>query len=162
MKTHLNPIGTTDTWITPQYITDQLSTFDLDPCAHTDMPWQHAKKQYTINEDGLTSDWFGRVWLNPPFNRYQIGAWMEKMSYHKKGLMLISAATETARFKKFVWGKAHSILFMDHRPYFCDPEGNKGKANCGQSMCIVSYSEQDTKILRGSGLGFTLKIQTLS
>lgn len=158
MKQHYKAIGQTDTWITPKYITEALGEFDLDPCAHTEMPWTHAKQNFTVNENGLTQKWFGRVWLNPPFNQYQIANWMEKMSQHKNGIMLISAACETKRFYDHVWSKAHSILFMDHRPYFHLPNGSRGKANSGQTMCLIAYDEQNTQSLVKSKLGFVVHI----
>jgi len=60
MKQHLSTIGKTDTWITPKYITEALGHFDLDPCAHIKMPFHHACNSYTIHDDGLSKDWFGR------------------------------------------------------------------------------------------------------
>lgn len=157
MKTHYKTVGDTDNWITPKYITDALGVFDLDPCAHTQMPWFHAKKSYTILDDGLTQDWIGRVWLNPPFNQYIIGAWMEKMSEHKNGVMLISAACETKRFKKHVWNKATGICFLDHRPHFRLPNGEKAITNSGQTMCLISYDEKNLQSMIDSKLGFVVK-----
>ncbi|MCO6358542.1 phage N-6-adenine-methyltransferase [Roseivirga pacifica] len=163
MKSHLSTVGKTDTWITPKYITDSLGEFDLDPCAHTEMPWFHAKKSYTIDDDGLSKIWEGRVFLNPPFNRYVIDSWFKKFSEHGNGVMLVSAALETDRFKKYIFGKASGILFMNHRPQFCHPDGQKAKANSGQTMCLVSFGSQNLKALIDSGLGvpFT-EIQSLN
>lgn len=158
VKSHYKAVGTTDTWITPKYITDALGRFDLDPCAHTKMPWTHATTNYTIKDDGLKMSWGGaRVWLNPPFNQYKIAEWMKRMSEHKNGIMLISAALETQRFYDHVWGKATGILAMDHRPYFCLPNGKRGKANSGQSMCLISYDEQNLQYLIDSKLGVVLR-----
>jgi len=41
--------------------------FDLDPAAGCE-PTQIATERYTKEDDGLTSPWFGDVWLNPPFS----------------------------------------------------------------------------------------------
>lgn len=157
MKKHLKAIGTTDTWITPKYITEALGEFDLDPCAHTEMPWQHANKCYTVDDDGLSSTWFGRVWLNPPFNQYQLPLWMAKMAKHKNGIMFISAALETKRFKDYVWGgKAIGVLALDYRPYFHLPDGSRGRANSGQTMCLIAYDEENWQCLLNSALGVPL------
>jgi len=43
-----------------------LGGFDLDPAAGCE-PTQIAEERYTPEDDGLTSPWFGTVWLNPPF-----------------------------------------------------------------------------------------------
>lgn len=152
----MKAIGHTDTWITPKYITDALGEFDLDPCAHTDMPWSHAKKEYTVNDDGLAQEWKGRVWLNPPFNRYKKEAWIEKMKDHKNGIMLIPATMETSIFQKHVWDDAKGILFLDHRPYFCKADGNKGSTNSGQTMCLIAYDEFNFDALVRSKLGLVM------
>lgn len=157
MKLHFSAVGKTDSWITPKYITEVLGLFDLDPCAHTEMPWSHARVNYTINDDGLNKEWFGRVWLNPPFDQRAITPWFKKMSEHKKGIMLVSAAFETNRFKTYVWGKNKGILLLNHRPYFCLPSGKKGKANSGQTMCLIAYTDYDLQILLKSGLGYPVK-----
>ena len=58
--------NTTDEWYTPKEIIDALGKFDLDPCAPVKPLWQTAETMYNKNHDGLTKDWVGRVWLNPP------------------------------------------------------------------------------------------------
>lgn len=35
-----------------------------------------CERYYTIDDDGLSQSWDGRVWCNPPYS--QIGAWVEK------------------------------------------------------------------------------------
>lgn len=83
---------------------------------------------------------------------------MEKMAYHRNGVMLIPAATETEAFVKFVWGTADSVLFVRSRPHFHYVDGRRSKANCGTALALVSYSEADTLILRASGLGTVVAV----
>lgn len=156
-KEHLSAIGKTDSWITPKYITEALGHFDLDPCACYPMPWYHADLNFYEHMDGLSQEWKGRVWLNPPFNQYVIGEWFKKMSEHKNGLLLCSFAGETKRFKQYVWGKESGILIMDKRPYFHLPDGSRAKANSGQTMCIIAYDKPNLEILKNSGLGIIIK-----
>ena len=68
----------TDLWATPQWFFDQLNhefNFDLDVCAND----ENAKcaRYFTIDDDGLSQDWKGSCWMNPPYGR-QIGKWMRK------------------------------------------------------------------------------------
>lgn len=63
-------VNTTDEWYTPKEIIDALGKFDLDPCAPVKPLWQTATQMYNKNHDGLTKDWVGRVWLNPPYSRH--------------------------------------------------------------------------------------------
>jgi len=44
-----------------------MGGFDLDPAAGAE-PTPIADERYTPADDGLTSPWFGTVWLNPPFS----------------------------------------------------------------------------------------------
>ena len=80
---HERTQGLTNTWITPRYITQALGEFDLDPCAATDMPWYHAATNWTEEDDGLSKEWFGRVWLNPPYGRYT-ATWMKRLAEYGK------------------------------------------------------------------------------
>jgi site-specific DNA-methyltransferase (adenine-specific) len=49
--------------------------FDLDPCATAD----NAKcpRYFTKEQDGLSQEWTGRVFMNPPYGR-TLAAWMRK------------------------------------------------------------------------------------
>ena len=48
-------------------IAKRIGGFDLDPAAGCE-PTKIANERYTAEDDGLTSPWFGTVWLNPPFS----------------------------------------------------------------------------------------------
>ncbi len=153
MKQHQKSIGINDEWLTtPGYI-EKLGPFDLDPCDAIGSPFKTAKHTYTISDNGLYLNWFGRVWLNPPFNRNERHKWMKVMSEHNNGIMLIPAACETYAFKKYVWGKCSGLLFLDHRPHFHYITGVKAKANSGCTICLVAYGEDNLRSLIDSGLG---------
>lgn len=71
-------MSATDDWATPQDFFDRLDRefhFDLDVCATAG----NAKcpRFFTPQEDGLSQDWNGVCWMNPPYGR-GIGAWVEK------------------------------------------------------------------------------------
>ena len=68
----------TDLWATPQDIFDRYNAkynFELDVCASA----ENAKCQryFTIENDGLSQDWNGVCWMNPPYGR-EIYNWMKK------------------------------------------------------------------------------------
>jgi phage N-6-adenine-methyltransferase len=68
----------TDLWATPQdFFNDQnqIHKFDLDVCATAD----NAKcdRFFTKEQNGLTQEWTGSCWMNPPYGR-EIGQWMKK------------------------------------------------------------------------------------
>ena len=61
--------NSSDEWYTPPSIFESLGPFDLDPCAPVKPLWKIAKVNYSKLDDGLSHEWHGRVWLNPPYHR---------------------------------------------------------------------------------------------
>jgi hypothetical protein len=84
-------------WLTPPDLVKKLGEFDLDPCAPVNAPFYHAANYYTIEQDGLSKQWLGRVYCNPPYGR-GMDLWLEKLKYHGNGIALIFARTETKCF----------------------------------------------------------------
>ena len=68
LGSHQRSVGKSQSWITPKHIIDALGPFDLDPCASDPRPWDCAECNLTTR--GLDLAWYGKVWLNPPFDRY--------------------------------------------------------------------------------------------
>ena len=157
MKHHQKPIGKNDEWLTPRGIIDSLGLFDLDPCSPVNRPFDTAKNHFTIEDDSLTKNWLGRVWLNPPFSRKERGSFMKKMMEHGNGIMLIPSACETKHFKDYVWGHNDGILFLDHHPHFLYVDGSRAKANSGCTICLIAYGEKNAEALEKSGLGYFVK-----
>jgi hypothetical protein len=141
-----------DEWLTPPEILAALGTFNLDPCAPVESPLNCALAHYTKEVDGLSCDWFGRVWLNPPFGRVAV-RWMRKMVEHGDGIALLPARTETAMFYETVWPHASAVLFMRGRPHFHYVDGTRAAANSGAPICLIAYGERNAQSLRDSGLG---------
>jgi hypothetical protein len=156
MKQHQRTTGKNDEWLTPPEIIAPLGVFDLDPADAVDSPFKTAKASYT--SEGLIKEWFGRVWLNPPFNRYQRPEWMRRMAEHGNGIMLIPAACETEAFYKYVWNTASGILFLKGRPHFHYIDGSRAKANSGCTICLVAYGEENYQYLLSSDLGKTIRL----
>lgn len=79
---------TSDDYWTPSWLFDAIGLqFDLDvACPPGGSPWVPAKHYYTQAEDGLTSPWFGRVWMNPPYSK--VSPWAAKFIKHGNGVAL--------------------------------------------------------------------------
>ena len=127
LGSHQRAVGRSQDWITPKVIIEALGPFDLDPCASRIQPWPCAAESWT--ENGLSYQWHGFVWLNPPFDRYEVGAWVERMAGHDHGIALLHARTEAAWFMP-VWDAASAIGFLHDRLYFHRPDGSRGLRRC--------------------------------
>jgi hypothetical protein len=147
-----------DEWLTPPSIIASLGQFDLDPCAPIDRPWGTAARHFDINDNGLSQQWHGRVWMNPPFGKEAI-KWMRKLANHGNGIALIPARTETAMFYETVWGKADGILFIKGRPHFHYVDGKRAAFNSGAPICLVAYGSDNVVALIESGLGVVMTDQ---
>lgn len=146
-----------DEWLTPPNLFNHLGVFDLDPCAPAVRPWATAKDHISKQADGLKTDWWGRVWCNPPFGS-QWQKWFEKLADHGNGIGLIPARTETEAFFRLVWGRADGICFLKGRPHFHYVTGKRGRLNSGAPICLVAYGLTNGQVLKQSGLGFYTNI----
>jgi hypothetical protein len=148
--------GNTVIWFTPKNIVKSLGIFDLDPCAApAPRPWETAANYIELPDDGLKIPWFGRVWLNPPYDEH-LGEWMQQMAMHKQGIALTFARTETDIWQRWIWPYAWGVLFISGRLYFHQPDGARGKGNAGGPSALIAYSEKDYKILENSGINGAL------
>ncbi len=151
MGSHQSAKAIKDEWLTPPEIIKALGCFDLDPCAPVSRPWDTAKHHFTIEDDGLSKEWFGRVWLNPPYGK-QTGIWLDRLVNHGNGIALIFARTETRMFFDYVWSKADEILFLKGRLFFHHSNGQKAKFSGGAPSCLIAYGGGNVRSLRTSGL----------
>ena len=123
----------TDLWETPQDFFDILNDefhFDIDVCA---LP-ENAKcgKFYSPEDDGLSKNWGGTCWCNPPYGR-KIAEWVKKASEAKATVvMLLPARTDTKWFHEYIYGKA-KIRFIKGRLKF----GNSKNAAPFPSMVVI-------------------------
>jgi hypothetical protein len=143
--------GKTDEWLTPPEIIKSLGDFDLDPCSPINRPWDTAKHHFTIEDDGLSKEWQGRIWMNPPYGS-NTGKWLEKLSNHGNGIALIFARTETEMFHKFVWNKADALLFFSGRLYFHYVDGTRAKSNAGGPSVLIAYGRNNVDSLYNCGI----------
>ncbi len=140
-----------DEWLTPPEILIALGAFDLDPCAPIARPWDTAAKHYTILDDGLSLDWQGRVWLNPPYGPHT-GAWLDKLACHGTGTALVFARTETDAWVTHVWPRASAVLFLAGRLNFHHVSGARARANAGAPSALIAYGWDDAAKLKTSGI----------
>lgn len=142
--------GETNSWLTPPALVQRLGEFDLDPCTCPTQPWFLAKENYMLPEkDGLKEPWTGRVWCNPPYGN-NVDQWVDRMSEHRNGLLLIFSRCETKAWEK-VWATGDAFLFPFGRVYFLREDGSKAKSGTAPSA-LIAYGQNNVDILRNAGL----------
>jgi hypothetical protein len=121
-------------WYTPaRYIDaarDVLGHVDLDPASSEQANQTvHADRYYTIDDDGLSRDWHGRIWLNPPYGQGS-GLFTTKLvTEYRAGrvtaaILLLNAYGFDSAWFQPLWN--HPLCFTDHRIEFASPQHQSG------------------------------------
>jgi hypothetical protein len=103
-------MGQSNDWFTPDYVFDALGCrFDLDVAAPESGPL-HVPCHRWISANSLDFEWFGFVWMNPPFGgRNGIWPWLDKFLAHGNGIALTPDRTSAPWFHA-AWDRADAIL----------------------------------------------------
>jgi len=128
-------------WETPQEFFDIINRvfkFDIDVCATAKNT--KCKRYFTKEIDGLTQEWKGSVWCNPPYGR-NIGKWV-KRGYEEGAcgstvVMLLPARTDTKWIHEYVFGRAYHI-FLKGRLKF---SGGGNSAPFPSMLAIWSFRD---------------------
>lgn len=149
--------NTTVEWYTPKEIIQALGEFDLDPCtSEAAYKLNHSAKHYfTKEDDGLSKEWFGRIWLNPPYSQPLISKFIRKMSDYNNGIALLYNRCDNRMFHDIIFPKADSIFFLKGRIKFFRETGLIGsQPGCGS--ILVAYGIENTKAVIKSKIEGTL------
>jgi phage N-6-adenine-methyltransferase len=115
-------------WCTPKEIVDAvvfvLEKIDLDPCSNSkENPNVPAKNHFVTEDNGLTKEWAGKVYMNPPYGR-EIQDWVQKLvdefqENTTEAIALVPARTDTVWFallNDFVWCAVKGRLKFSNYP----------------------------------------------
>lgn len=115
-------------WYTPKSIVDVarqvLGYINLDPAScEAANKIVRAECYYTKETNGLSRQWFGKVWLNPPYSRDLIGPFIEKLARSRSqidcAIVLVNAATATQWCQRLI-GMSNAVCFPAKRIRFID------------------------------------------
>jgi hypothetical protein len=138
--------GKTNTWLTPLELIKSMGEFDLDPCAYPNH--QTANKLIYEPMDGLTEEWEGRVWLNPPYGT-QTDKWLKKLDRHGNGIALVFSRIETIWIQKYL--SEHGFFAIKGRISFLKPDGSKS-SNAGSGSILIPFGHLNRRIILNCGL----------
>lgn len=154
-------------WYTPkEYIEAArfvLGGIDLDPASsQAANEVVRASVFYTVEDDGLSRDWRGRVWMNPPYSEDLIGKFAGKLADHfaagdvTAAIVLVNNATETRWFRRLI-EVASAVVFPSSRVRFWRPDGKTAGPLQGQALIYMGEHPQKFREGFGSfGWGATL------
>jgi len=175
------PEGYDGDWGTPPElvgpIARALDGFDLDPAGRTPREIEaegEGAEQFAENvwdvrpgtPDGAAEEWFGDVWLNPPYGRKENPEWAEVFSDQVDcGLpdsvtALVPASTTADWFHDHYLSRADWVAFPDTRLRFV-AGGSYAKARFGNALFHWSADTRprDDDVVRAlSGVGAVLEV----
>lgn len=145
-KPHVSHNSGENEWYTPvEYIEAAkkvLGAIDLDPASSKAANVTVGAAIYhSLADSGLTKEWSGRVWMNPPYASDLIGKFTSKLTQHyirdevHEALVLVNNATDTAWFQDMAQ-HANGICLLRGRVRFWGPDGQTGAPLQGQ---VVLY-----------------------
>lgn len=132
-------------WYTPsRYIEaarEAMGSIDLDP-ASSDMANEVVKaaRYCTAETDGLSYEWGGNIWMNPPYSSDLVGRFISKLvderDNYEQAVVLVNNATETEWFRRLI-SIASAVCFPYGRIRYYSPNGKNNSPLQGQAIVYV-------------------------
>lgn len=152
-------------WYTPSELIDAarlvMGEIDLDPASSKSANQTvQAKKYYSVSDSGLTKDWSGRVWMNPPYSSDLIAKFTSKLTQHylrdevQEALVLVNNATDTVWFQDMAQ-HSNAICLLRGRVRFWGIDGQTGAPLQGQ---VVLYFGANNDAFRAQFEAFGLVV----
>lgn len=157
-------------WYTPQTHLDAayevLGNIDLDPASsEIANKTVQADRIFTIDDDGLTKEWAGRVWMNPPYAQPFIAQFVEKLASEYEAGRVTEAISLTHNYTDTVWfhraaKSCAAICFTRGRIGFLSPEGKKAAPTQGQAFFYYG-SKVAEFVASFSRIGFVVEVRNV-
>ena len=138
-------------WYTPLDILEAARTvlggIDLDPASsETAQEAVKATRYFSLADDGLTQEWKGSVWLNPPYNMPHIENFVGKLMVEyeagrtTQAIILINNSSDTAYFQRLL--SRFPACFTKGRLKFYNPQREQMQTRQGQTFFYLGDSPQ--------------------
>jgi hypothetical protein len=155
------PQGKSNEWYTPARYVEAarrvMGGIDLDPasCALANETVK-AAQYFSEEDDGLTQEWHGRVWLNPPYGRidpekrgstksHQLLFIQKLLQAYQQGVVdqaicLVIGTSCFMRWFQPLW--EYPLCFHDGRILFDQPDGTQSDFGFGNIIAYLGPNEQ--------------------
>ena len=139
-------------WYTPDEFIEAarhvMGRIDLDPASNA-IANEHVKATtyYSIDDDGLTKEWSGKVWMNPPYEGKLIVQFIEKLNAEfvagrvTEAVVLVNNATETKWFQALA-RHASAVCFPQSRIKFWYPGKTEAAPLQGQAFLYLGVNSR--------------------
>jgi len=145
----LSQLPEKDVWETPVWlyggIGERVGGFDLDPCAGPETEIAATNWSIQRGQDGLDREWFGDVWVNPPFS--EKGRWLDKaVAEYEAGRAdrVFVVTPDSTDVKSWFHGTivphATYVWFSEGRISYVDPETGEpsGHPSFGTAVSVFA------------------------
>ena len=161
-------------WHTPPLVIEKArlalgGAIDLDPASNREaQECVRAEKYFSKVDDGLTREWFGRVFLNPPYAQPDIELFIDKLigelaaSRVTAAILLTNSFTGTKWFSRAARA-ATAVCFTTGRIRFIAPDGERNFTRVGADSLLLRRRRTEIRGgLRRRGVVFPLPMTQLS
>jgi hypothetical protein len=146
----------TEEWYTPRDVVERvravLGSIMLDPASDPiPQAWIKAGHYFTVADNGLSKQWFGRVFLNPPYNGSS-GRWAAKLidEYRagrvEQAIMLINSA-HGYKWYEDLW-TSFPVCCLRDRLRFIKPSGEIG-GQAKKAQTLVYFGQDVGRFASG-------------
>lgn len=166
-KAHRNKFTGENEWYTPpEYIAmarTVLGGIDVDP-ASSEIAQEtiQAGQYYSLENDAFQHEWYGRVWLNPPYSQPLIGQFIDKLlgelaaGHTTSAILLTHNYTDTAWFHAAAQ-QAAAVCFPQGRIRFVSALGDIAAPMQGQAFFYFG-TEADRFVATFHAIGLVLTV----
>ena len=143
-------------WYTPKETIDLvravLGVIDLDP-ASSEFANKivKANKIYTKEDDGISKDWKGNVWLNPPYSMPEIADFCDKVAFEynngniKQACVITNNSTDTRWFHLLLDNCQSICILQGREKFYCQDENVTLAARQGQVIFYFGNNKESFK-----------------
>jgi ParB family chromosome partitioning protein len=162
---HVSHNSVENEWYTPSKYIEAARTvmgsIDLDPAScEVAQETVQAGQYFTIDDNGLTKEWRGNVWLNPPYSKESVGLFaaklVEETANLSQAIVLVNNATDTQWFHEIA-SVATAICFVRGRIKFNDKNGKPANSPVQGQVCVYVGGNAEKFCLVFSSFGIVAR-----